>query len=88
MSKKPVDLAIDAVGSLTELARRMEVDPQVIVNWRHRGIPVEQVPAVESATVPRDEQDEPVKGALPRVTRDRLRPDKPDLFPPAERAAA
>lgn len=88
----PTDKAIDAVGSLTELARRLNVDPQVVVNWRKRGIPVHQVPAVEAATIPRDrETDKPLEGAQPRVQRHELRPDKPDLFPPPaseERAAA
>lgn len=95
MNKQPVDLAIDAVGSLTELARRLEVDPQVVVNWRKRGIPVPQVPNVERATILRDANDQPIEGELPRVKRHQLRPDKPDLFPPPasptgqeERAAA
>lgn len=95
MNKPPVDLAIDSVGSLTELARRLGVEhPQVLVNWRKRGIPVDQVPAVERATIPRDPAtDQPIEGAEPRVLRHELRPDKPDLFPPPpaereERAAA
>lgn len=88
MDKTPVDLAIDAVGSLTELARRLGVDAQVVVNWRKRGIPVDRVPDVETATIPRDQADKPVEGAEPRVHRSRLRPDKPNLFPPEERVAA
>jgi len=88
MNKPPVDLAIDAVGSLTELARRLGVDPQVIVNWRKRGIPVDKVPSVEAATIDRDENDEPKQGAAPKVPRYELRPDKPDLFPPEQRVAA
>lgn len=87
MKKPPVDKAIDAAGGLSELARRLSVDPQVIVNWRKRGIPVEQVPAVERATIERGADDKPISGALPQVTRHELRPDKPDLFP-KERAAA
>lgn len=82
MNKAPIDIAIDAVGNLTELARRLGRDPQVLVNWRKRGIPVEEVPAVEAATVERDEKDQPVAGALPKVARHQLRPDKPLLFPP------
>lgn len=83
MDKTPIDLAIDAVGSLTELARRLGVDAQVVVNWRKRGIPVGQVPAVEAATIPRDHRtDQLIEGALPKVLRHDLRPDKPDLFPP------
>lgn len=90
MNKPPVDKAIDAVGSLTELARRLAVDPQVVVNWRKRGIPVDKVPAVEHATIERDQSDQPIDGAEPKVKRHELRPDKPDLFPPPEqeRAAA
>lgn len=89
MEKQPIDLAIDAVGGLTELARRVGESPQTIINWRKRGIPVDRVPDVEAATVPRDHQtDKPVDGAEPRVHRSRLRPDKPNLFPPEERAVA
>lgn len=88
MHKPPIDKAIDAVG-LTELARRLGVVPQVIVNWRKRGVPVEQVPHVERATIDRDGSDQLIEGAVPRVLRHELRPDKPDLFPPPqERAAA
>lgn len=88
MKQPPVNLAIDAVGSLTELARRLGVDPQVIVNWRKRGIPVDEVPKVSLATIPRDDKDKPTDGAKPKVSRSKLRPDKPDLFPPEERVAA
>lgn len=89
MQKPPVDLAIEAVGSLTELGRRLGVDPQVIVNWRKRGIPVDRVPDVEAATIPRDHKtDVPIEGEGPRVHRSQLRPDKPNLFPPAEQVAA
>lgn len=88
MKQPPVDLAINAVGTLTELARRMGVDPQVIVNWRKRGIPVGRVPDVEAATIPRDHKtDKPIDGETPRVHRSRLRPDKPNLFPPVRAAA-
>lgn len=88
MQKGPVDKAIDAVGSLTELARRLDVDPQVIVNWRKRGIPVAKVPEVQRATIERDDNDKPIKGALPKVTKFELRPDMPDVFPRDERIAA
>lgn len=86
--KAPVDRAIDAVGSLTELARRLGVEPQVVVNWRKRGIPVPQVPRVESATVDRGPDDQPLEGVQPKVLRHELRPDMPDLFPPPEAPAA
>lgn len=83
-AETPVDLAIDAAGSLTELARRLGVDPQVVVNWRKRGIPVSKVPEVELATIERDEQDQPRAGTAPKVRRHQLRPDLPGLFPPPE----
>ena len=73
-----LERAIEAVGSLTELAKRLEVSPQVIVNWRNRGIPAERVLEVEKATLD-DSTGEP------RVTRYDLRPD---LYPPEEREAA
>lgn len=82
MNTAPVDKAIAAVGSLTELARRLKVDPQVLVNWRKRGIPVDKVPDVELATVPRGDDDAPIPGEAPKVPRHELRPDKPGLFPP------
>lgn len=85
--KTPTDVAIEAVGSLTELARRLDVDPQVIVNWRKRGIPVHQVPNVERATIERGADDQPIEGGMPKVLRHELRPDKPDLFPPPDQAS-
>lgn len=36
-------LAIDAVGSQAELARRLDTSPMRIANWKRRGIPPEQV---------------------------------------------
>jgi len=76
MKTPAIDKAIAAVGSLTELAARMKVDPQVLVNWRKRGIPAERVLEVERATVM--EHGEP-----PKVRRHELRPD----IYPAEQAA-
>lgn len=77
MKKAPIDLAIDAVGSLTDLAKRLEADPQVLVNWRKRGIPAERVLEVEKATI------EPGSD-VPKVTRHQLRPD---LYPEEAKAA-
>jgi hypothetical protein len=93
VSKQPIDKAIDAMPdrSQTELARRLGVVPQVLVNWRKRGIPTDRVPDVEAATIERDANDRPIDGAVPKVMRHELRPDKPGLFPPPpkeERAAA
>lgn len=84
MHTAPIDLAIEAVGTLTELARRMDVEPQVIVNWRTRGIPPLRVLEVERATIPRDTvTDLPIEGAQPLVTRHTLRAD---LYPVEEAA--
>lgn len=71
---KALDRAIAAAGGLSELARRMDVKPQVIANWRKRGsVPAEQVLKVERATV------DP-KSGRPKVLRTDLRPD---LYPEA-----
>lgn len=72
-----VDRAIRAVGSLTELAARLKLEPQVIVNWRRRGVPADRVLALERATVTEE-------GGLPKVTRHEIRPD---LYPEEEAAA-
>lgn len=70
MSRKPIDRAVAAVGGLNKLAEKLEVDPQVIVNWRKRGVPAKRVLAVEAAT-----KD---KNGRPAVLRHDLRPD---LYP-------
>ena len=57
--------AIEAAGGLTRLAERIGVSPQVVSNWRSRGIPADRVLAVERAT----------NG---KVSRSELRPD---LYP-------
>ena len=71
-----LELAIKAAGGLTRLAERIRVTPQVIVNWRHRGIPAVRVLDIEKATANADDS--------PIVTRHQLRPD---LYPPQRRAA-
>lgn len=71
MKTSPIDRAIAAVGSLTKLARSLKVDPQVVVNWRKRGVPADRVIAIERATI------DP-KSGRPRVLRNDLRPD---LYP-------
>lgn len=45
-----INKAIDKAGGLTELARRLGCKPQVISNWRARGIPAERVLQVEQAS--------------------------------------
>ena len=48
--ENPIDKAISAAGGLTELGRLIERSPQVISNWRARGVPAEHCPAIERAT--------------------------------------
>lgn len=72
---RPLERAIKVAGGLSELARRLKVEPQVIVNWRKRGIPASRVLEIEKATAD--------KTGRPRVLRHDLRPD---LYP-EERAA-
>lgn len=83
--KKPLQRAIDTVGSSAELARRVaaftknsKVKPQHIWNWlnRDKRVPDWSVLAIEAATI-----DE--KTGRPRVLRHDLRPD---LYP-EDRAA-
>lgn len=49
-SVKALERAIQIVGTQAELARRIKTRPQVIQNWRGRGIPAERVLDVERAT--------------------------------------
>lgn len=69
---RPLQKAIDAVGTQAALAKALGVKPQHVWNWlnRDRRVPAEQVLPIESAT----------DG---RVTRHELRPD---LYP-REKAA-
>jgi DNA-binding transcriptional regulator YdaS (Cro superfamily) len=60
--QSPIERAIEIVGGLTALATLIDVSPQVIVNWRERGVPANRALAIEAAT-----------GA--KVTRHELRPD-------------
>lgn len=54
--KKPLDRAIAAVGSATELARLLGVTKQAISQWGLRKIPAERVVEVEKLTgIPRHE---------------------------------
>lgn len=46
-----LDAAIKELGSLTELAKSIQVSPQVIANWRAREtVPLNQCLAIELAT--------------------------------------
>lgn len=69
-----LERAIAKVGGLSALAEAIKTTPQVVVNWRKRGVPAERVLEVEAAT----------GGA---VTRFELRPD---IFgaPPRKKAVA
>ena len=45
----PLDQAIESVGGVSELARRLSVGQSVVSNWRQRGrVPLEACPNVES----------------------------------------
>ena len=65
-----LERAVATIGGLSKLASRIGVRPQVIVNWRSRGIPAARVLDIERAT----------EG---KVTRHELRPD---LYPVAQAA--
>ncbi len=75
MSERNVESAesgLDAVLSCgrtqCELARLLGIKQPAIAKWRSKGyVPIERVPAVEAVT---------------GVARWRIRPDRPDLFPP------
>lgn len=45
-----LDQAIKAAGGLSALAKRLGVKPQVVWNWRRRGIPAEWILEIERAT--------------------------------------
>lgn len=47
---KPLDTAISILGGTANLARALGVAPNVVSNWRKRGVPVEVCPAIERAT--------------------------------------
>jgi DNA-binding transcriptional regulator YdaS (Cro superfamily) len=67
--KTPIELAAEAVGGLTKLSALLNLDIQVVSNWRKRGVPIERCVAIENAT----------KG---KVTRRELRPnDWRDIWP-------
>jgi len=67
-----LDDAIKLAGGLSALARKLGLKPQVVSNWRTRGIPPERCAGIEAAT----------DG---KVTRRELRPD---IFAPAPRSAS
>lgn len=49
--KTGIEKAIEAAGSLTELATKLHATPQTVWNWKHRGeVPVERCPDIERVT--------------------------------------
>lgn len=47
---KPLERAIEHAGGLTEFAKLMEVSPQVVINWRARGVPIDRCADIERVT--------------------------------------
>ena len=45
-----MELAISSVGGLSALSALLEQKPQVVSNWRSRGVPAEHCPSIERAT--------------------------------------
>lgn len=45
-----LERAITTAGGITALANAIKVTPQVVVNWRKRGVPTERVRAIVQAT--------------------------------------
>ena len=76
MNANALERAIRSIGTQTEFAQRLGVSPQVVANWRKRGVPAERVVDVVRATVNED--------GIPAVTPHELRPD---VFPEEARAA-
>jgi DNA-binding transcriptional regulator YdaS (Cro superfamily) len=70
-----LDEAIKLAGGLTALGKKIGSKPQVVSNWRTRGIPPERCADIESAT-----------GG--RITRQQLRPDIFGRPTPARKQAA
>ena len=67
-----LERAIKAAGGLTPLADRMKVLPQVVNNWRRRGIPAARVLEICKAT----EDANGIAAVRPHELR-------PDLYPKA-----
>lgn len=47
---KLITRAADHCGGLTRFAESLQVTPQVVVNWRARGVPVSHCAAFEAAS--------------------------------------
>lgn len=48
--KDPLEKAIEHAGGLTEFAKLLEVSPQVVSNWRVRGVPIDRCADIERVT--------------------------------------
>jgi len=48
--RNAIDTAAEACGTLTKLASALNVSPQVVVNWRARGVPMERCADLETAS--------------------------------------
>lgn len=70
-----LDKAIELAGGVGELAKRINVSPQTVSNWRRRGTPAVKVPEV-------------VRAVDGKVGGHEIRPDLPSLFPAPEAQAA
>lgn len=46
----PLDQASLLVGGRAELAKKLDVTPSAIGNWKKRGVPAEHCPSIEEAT--------------------------------------
>ena len=50
MTEPPIDRAIRLAGGVTALSEHLGIAPQVVSNWRTRGVPAERCPDIEEAT--------------------------------------
>jgi DNA-binding transcriptional regulator YdaS (Cro superfamily) len=57
--KKPLDRAIAAAGGVGRLADAIGVKSTAVSNWKQRGVPKKQCPAIERATGVRCEEFHP-----------------------------
>lgn len=56
LTMNAIDKAIEVAGGVTRLAEKLAASPQVVANWKKRGVPAKRVLDVESATgIPRHE---------------------------------
>lgn len=46
----PLDQAARLLGGRAEMARRLDVTPAAVGNWKARGVPIEHCPVIERLT--------------------------------------